>query len=84
MKIVLNKAYGGYGLEVEDEFVDFISQHADDRTNPELVKFVEEHYGKYDDLQVREIPDDATDWEIQEYDGFEEVIYVVDGKIHHT
>lgn len=34
-------------------------------------------------LKVVEIPDEATDWEIDEYDGSESIIYVVDGKIQH-
>ena len=34
-------------------------------------------------LKVVEIPDEATDWKIDEYDGSESLIYVVDGKIQH-
>lgn len=34
-------------------------------------------------LMVVEIPDNATDWELDEYDGLESIIYVADGKIHH-
>ena len=34
-------------------------------------------------LKVVEIPDEATDWEIDEYDGSESIICVVDGKIRH-
>ena len=29
------------------------------------------------------IPDNATDWDIEDYDGNETLIYVVDGKIHY-
>ena len=34
-------------------------------------------------LKVVEIPEEATDWEINEYDGLESITYVVDGKLHH-
>ena len=37
--------------------------------------------GPYSDLKIVEIPDSATDFYIDEYDGIEEVIYVMDGKI---
>jgi hypothetical protein len=33
------------------------------------------------DLVVVEIPDNATDWNIEEYDGLETVIYVLNGRI---
>lgn len=35
-------------------------------------------------LEVVEIPEEATDWEIDEYDGQESITYVVDGKIYHA
>lgn len=34
-------------------------------------------------LKVVEIPDEATDWEIDVFEGNESIIYVVDGKIQH-
>jgi hypothetical protein len=34
-------------------------------------------------LKVVEIPEEATDWELNEYDGLESITYVVDGKLHH-
>ena len=84
MKIVINKDYGGFGYGVADEYEDFIRGFEGDRTNPELVAFVECHPDECGDLEVVEIPDTATDWEMDEYDGWESVIYVVDGKIHHA
>ena len=83
MKIVLNKDYGGFGYGVAPEYEGFIREH-DDRTDPELVAFVETHPDECGDLEVVEIPDTATDWEIDEYDGWETVTYVVDGKLHHA
>ena len=83
MKIVLNKDYGGFGYGVAPEYEEFV-RNCDDRTDPELVAFVESHPDKCGDLAVVEISDEATDWEVDEYDGWESVIYVVDGKIHHA
>ncbi len=83
MKIVLNKDYGGFGYGVAPEYEDFV-RGCGDRTNPELVDFVESHPDECGDLEVVEIPDTATDWEIDEYDGWETVTYVVDGKLHHA
>ena len=87
MKLVVNNAYGGFGLGVAEEFEDFFDKFADemsDRTDEELVAFVENHSDDCGDLVIVEIPDDATDWEIEEYDGWESVIYVGDGKIKHA
>lgn len=84
MQVVLNKAYGGFGFGVADQYEDLVFQFDEDRTAPELVAFVEEHPRECGDLAVVEIPDTATDWEIDEYDGWESIIYVVDGKIHHA
>ena len=86
MKLVLNRDYGGFGYGVADEYEDFIRDFSDeeDRARPEIIAFVESHPDECGDLEVVEIPDTATDWEIAEYDGWESVIYVVDGKIHHA
>lgn len=35
-------------------------------------------------LEIAEIPDEAMDWKLDEYDGLESVTYVVDGKIYHA
>lgn len=56
-------------------------------TDPRLIEYVEnmtpEQMEDEDiSLEVIEIPDNATDWQIHENDGWEDVIYVVDGKIH--
>lgn len=39
-------------------------------------------FGRLEHLIVVEIPDESTDYYIEDYDGVESVIYVVDGKIH--
>ena len=83
MKIVVNADFGGYGYNVSEQYKDLVERYEDDRTNPELVAFVENHPNDCGDLKVRTIPDNTTDWDIQDYDGDETLIYVVDGKIHY-
>lgn len=87
MKIVLNKNYGGFSLpEGFLSAYDFDNVAYIERTDERLVEWVENNLDGmkyYSDLDVVEIPDEATDWEIDEYDGWESVIYVVNGKIHH-
>ena len=88
MKIIINKCYGGFSVkdEIEEEFRNRLSAYGSDiRTNPELIKMIEE--GKdissnYSRLRVVDITDNATDYRIQEYDGLESIIYVVDGKLN--
>lgn len=97
MKMILNKCYGGFhlsdkaeamfaeiiGVNVEDFCCDFADGY---RTHPALIAIVEE-LGKeaYDDevseLVILELPDNTTDWFVDEYDGYETVYYVVDRKI---
>ena len=86
MKIVKNADFGGFGYGVAKDFQKWVREFADEekRTDPEIVAFVEEHSAECGDLVVVEIPDTATDWQIDEYDGLETVIYVVDGKIHRA
>ena len=83
MKIVINANFGGYGCDVSEQYVDLVDRYEGDRTNPELVAFVENHPNDCGDLASVTIPDNATDWDIQDYDGNEDLIYVVDGKIHY-
>ena len=81
MKIVINGTYGGYGYGVAKKFKELVRRCEDNRTAPELVEFVENHPTECGDLMVVEIPDTATDYYINEYDGSESVLFVVDGKI---
>lgn len=88
MKIVINGDFGGFGLGVSENYKDFINsfewQGMDGRTDPNLIEFVENHPQESGDLVIVTIPDDATDWDIDEYDGYESVIYVKDGKIYYA
>lgn len=88
MKLVLNKCYGGFHIPYEVcQSLGCTKYDEIDRDHFALVEFVEER-GEYKEgfscLRVVTIPETATDWEVNEYDGFETVTYVVDGKIHHA
>ena len=83
MKIVVNADFGGFGYGVSKEYKGCVFAYENDRANPELVAFVENHPDDCGDLAIMTIPDNATDWDIQEYDGNENLIYVVNGKIHY-
>jgi hypothetical protein len=87
MKLVINTTFGGFCLP--DEFCELHGLErwdSVDRDQPELVSYVEAR-GKVQTfvgrLEVVEIPKEATDWELDEYDGQESITYVVDGKLHH-
>lgn len=84
MKMVINANYGGFGLDVAEQYEDWVRDFEGDRTNAELVEFVETHPDECGDLEVITIPEEATDWEMDEYDGWESVIYVLNGKIVHA
>ena len=90
MKFVLNGCFGGFSLSDEAyKFFGLASSHSDiNRQNPLLIEKVEQNSewvsGDCAELYVVEVPDTCTDWEIDEYDGLESLIYVVDGKIHHA
>jgi len=92
MKILINACYGGFNLkkEILDKF-GFKSYDCDElkiRTNPELIALyeagVELSDKSYTEIVAITIPDEATDFKIDEYDGFETVIYVLNGKIHYA
>jgi hypothetical protein len=89
MKIVINAAYGGFGLSAEAlrEYNIRAGANVDwsksiSRDDPLLIEIVErmgpEAGGKYARLKVVEIPD-GVDWEIEEYDGNEWV-----SEVHRT
>lgn len=87
MKIVINKCYGGFGVSEEGlKMLNLKNDWDVDRTDERLIELVESGVdvnGFCAKLEVVEIPDEATDWEISEYDGYEEIIYVVNGKLYH-
>ena len=93
MKIVVNRCYGGFGLSAEaclrykelggeiPEQGGCVLDYTLDRTDPLLVQVVEEMGAAansfYADLEVVEVPDDVTNWRIDEYDGNE---WVAEGR----
>lgn len=89
MKIIYNDCFGGFAIP--DEICNKLELHTYDdgravRTNPTFIEWVEEHnldYGECNctELRVADIPEEATDWVITDYDGVETIYYVIDGKI---
>lgn len=90
MKIVINRDFGGF--EYPEKFCAFYNLDPDDdmlyyddddefRFNGVLIKWLEKNPQDCEGLRVVDIPDNATDWQIFENDGFESILYVVDGKM---
>lgn len=93
MKIAINKCFGGFGLsDFACEKLGCRTYDYDDmisRTDEKLINLIETYgsvrcNGKHAAIVIVEIPNEATDWEIGDYDGIETVAYVVNGKIHHA
>lgn len=87
MKMIINDCYGGFG--VRQEVLDELELNGFDeeelRTAARLIEEIENGKDVSDDyaeLKVVEIPDESTDYYLDEYDGLESVIYVVDGKLN--
>ena len=89
MKIVINRCYGGFSITYACAKKLGIDKYdaSDYRTDERLIKMVEENAdevsGHFSKLSVVEIPDNKTDYEVNEYDGYESITYVVDGLLHH-
>ena len=88
MKYIINKCYGVFHINpvILDDLNLFGKDDEELRTNNTLIGLIEkgEAVGLfYSKPKVVEIPDEATDWELNEYDGFESITYVLDGKLHH-
>ena len=84
MKIVINTEFGGIS--------DYAAEH---RTDPAFIVAVEQGLVNtgvpknqtswnvnFEFLKVVEIPDEATDYKVREYDGKEYIDYVLDGKLN--
>jgi hypothetical protein len=90
MFIVVNKQYGGFSLsKAAQEMLGINTAYPDiDRDDPRLVEVVqalgEEASGFSASLVVEFIPDYATDWTINENDGYEDIIYVANGRLRYA
>ena len=91
MKIVLNKCYGGFSLSAGAcKALGLKSRYTIIARNDErLISLMEEHGSEWVSgdcaaLVPVDIPDNCTDWEMDEYDGWERITYVVDGKLYHA
>ena len=86
MKLVINTCFGGFRIKPEIvKKYDFDKRDVR-RTDKKLIELIESGIdcsGMCSELTVVEIPDEATDYRIEECDGAEYVLYVLDGKIHH-
>lgn len=87
MIILANRTWGGYSHT--DECAEYFELHSyydrtseDSRTDPEIIDFYHTH--DRGDIGFCYVPDDATDWDIMEYDGKEWVVYVHDGKLNYS
>lgn len=88
-KILVNTTIGVFGLK-DEYFEDFMTRTKgldDIREDKKLIALVEKGADigdNYADIGIAEIPDNATDYVIEEYGGKETVLYVVDGKIRYA
>lgn len=90
MYIVVNRCFGGFSLsKAAQERLGVDTAYPDiARDDPRLVEVVQElgeqASGHSAILVAKFVPDFATDWTINEYDGYESVIYVVDGHLRYA
>lgn len=88
MKFVLNRCFGGPSLSRWAANQLHTDTYNFDRDDPKLIALIEKYgsekcNGNYAALQIVEIPDNATDYELDDYDGFESITYVVNGRLYH-
>lgn len=93
MEILVNGCFGGYNLSqaVADVLGADLHEVAFDwpRNQPELIAAVravglENAGGFFSQLRIAEIPAEATDWDIIDYDGLERVVYVLNGRLEYA
>lgn len=88
VELVVNRCWGGFSLsKLACEALGLSDSYADiARDDYRLVATVrlldEKANGNFARLEIVELPFETTDWHIEDYDGCETVIYVVDGKLH--
>ena len=88
MKLVINACYGGFGISKKWEAKNCEKDCKENcRECAKLIRAIEEKENVNDDfskLAVVEFPNEATDYELLEYDGIESLLYVLDGKIRYA
>ena len=92
MTFILNKCYGGWSISdfaKEQLGLDSNYPDMDEVDEKKLAELINEYgsekcSGRSAKLKVIEIPDNATDWDIEDYDGIERIVYVVDGKLNYA
>lgn len=80
-KIIVNSSWGGFCVPKGFELPEDAFPYDYPRDDVALVEYVETHPEECGDLRVVELPNDCTDWLVNDYDGMETVFYVVGGKI---
>lgn len=88
-KIAINMCYGGFDISLEA--CDYLQEKTggvyiseEFRDDPDLIECIE-HFGtekvsgEFSEIGIASIPDNATDWRIEDYDGKETVWAVIDG-----
>lgn len=86
MKCVINPSY--YVFNIPNDLHEKLKNKYDEsnrhlmRTDKHFVNWVESHKNETS-LKTVDIPDNVSDYEITEYDGYESVTAVLNGKIIH-
>lgn len=91
MKFVLNKCFGGYSVsefaqkEIGSEYSD---PDRDEAVTTKLIELIEKYgseaiSGRNAKLTIVEIPDTVTDYDYYDYDGYETLISVQDGRLFY-
>lgn len=85
MKVVISKGYGEFSrFSPSGKYWELMYNYYENRSNSTFVEKVEKYPEEFEGLQIAHIPEEATDYTIVEFDGFEVVFYVVNGKICRT
>ena len=88
MKLVINPSYGGFSINEKWKAENCGKNCKKDcRECAKLIRAIEDREnvnGNYSRLAVVDFPDEATDYEILDYDGSESLLYVLDGKIRYA
>lgn len=88
-KVVVNREFSNFEISEEArEVLGITLSHEINRTDEKLIDLIETWGakrvgGKDTKLVIKRVPYFATDWEIDNRDGYEEIIYVLNGLIYH-